>query len=37
VLISVDDDGLGVAPDQREAIFGIFDRGNAGEPVPGTG
>ena len=37
VLISVDDDGPGVAEDQREAIFGIFDRGGAGERVPGTG
>jgi PAS domain S-box-containing protein len=37
VLISVDDDGPGVAPGQREAIFGIFDRGDASERVQGTG
>jgi K+-sensing histidine kinase KdpD len=37
VLISVDDDGPGVAPDQREAIFEIFDRGAASDRVPGTG
>jgi PAS domain S-box-containing protein len=37
VLISVDDDGPGVAREDREAIFGIFDRGSAGDRVPGTG
>ena len=37
VLISVDDDGPGVAREHREAIFGIFDRGSAGDRVPGTG
>jgi len=37
VLISVDDDGPGVADEQREAIFGIFNRGSASDRVPGTG
>jgi PAS domain S-box-containing protein len=37
VLISVDDDGPGVAHEQREAIFGIFNRGGASDRVPGTG
>jgi PAS domain S-box-containing protein len=37
VLISVDDDGPGVPDEQREAIFGIFNRGSASERVPGTG
>ena len=36
VLIAVDDDGPGVADEQREAIFGIFNRGTASD-VPGTG
>jgi PAS domain S-box-containing protein len=37
VLIAVDDDGPGVAEEQREAIFGIFNRGTASDRVPGTG
>jgi PAS domain S-box-containing protein len=37
VLIAVDDDGPGVADENREAIFGIFDRGTATDRVPGTG
>jgi PAS domain S-box-containing protein len=37
VLIAVDDDGPGVADEQREAIFGIFNRGAASDRVPGTG
>ena len=37
VLISVDDDGPGVAREHREAIFEIFDRGGADDRVPGTG
>ena len=37
VLITVDDDGPGVAREWREAIFGIFDRGSASDQVPGTG
>ena len=37
VLIAVDDDGPGVADEQREAIFGIFNRGAANDGVPGTG
>jgi PAS domain S-box-containing protein len=37
VLIAVDDDGPGVADEQREAIFGIFNRGTPSDRVPGTG
>ena len=37
VLIAVDDDGPGVADEQREAIFGIFNRGTASDRAPGAG
>ena len=37
VLIAVDDDGPGVADEQRKAIFEIFNRGTASDRVPGTG
>jgi signal transduction histidine kinase len=37
VLITVDDNGPGVAREHRQAIFGIFDRGTASDRVPGTG
>jgi PAS domain S-box-containing protein len=37
VLIAVEDNGPGVADEQREAIFGIFNRGAASDRVPGTG
>ena len=37
VLITVDDDGPGVPPAEREAIFGIFTRGGGESYVPGTG
>jgi PAS domain S-box-containing protein len=37
VLIAVDDDGPGVADEQREAIFGIFNRGTTSDRAPGTG
>jgi PAS domain S-box-containing protein len=37
VLIAVDDNGPGVADEQRKAIFGIFNRGAASDRVPGTG
>ncbi|MEP6909915.1 MAG: MASE1 domain-containing protein [Actinomycetota bacterium] len=37
VLISVDDRGPGVAEDQREAIFEIFNRGSENLTVSGTG
>jgi PAS domain S-box-containing protein len=37
VLISVDDDGPGVAREDREAIFDLFNRGSGGERVQGTG
>jgi two-component system sensor histidine kinase KdpD len=37
VLISVDDEGPGVAREDREAIFELFNRGSGGERVPGTG
>ena len=36
-LITVDDDGPGVAAAEREAIFGIFTRGSGDSYVPGTG
>jgi PAS domain S-box-containing protein len=36
-LITVDDDGPGVAPAEREAIFGVFTRGSGNSYVPGTG
>jgi len=34
--ITVDDNGPGVAPDQRERVFGLMERGDPGE-VPGLG
>jgi PAS domain S-box-containing protein len=37
VFISVDDDGPGVAREDREAIFELFNRGSGGERVQGTG
>lgn len=37
VLIAVEDNGPGVADEQREAIFGIFNRGAASDRVAGTG
>jgi PAS domain S-box-containing protein len=37
VLIAVEDNGPGVADEQRETIFGIFNRGAASDRVPGTG
>ncbi len=36
VLLAVDDCGPGVPPDQREAVFEIFSRGD-GTTAPGTG
>jgi signal transduction histidine kinase len=35
--VAVDDDGPGVAPGEREAIFERFSRGSAGEPDGGFG
>jgi PAS domain S-box-containing protein len=37
VLISVDDDGPGIAEGERETIFEIFTRGSGESYVPGTG
>lgn len=37
VLITVDDDGPGIAPDERESIFNLRVRGAAGASRPGTG
>jgi two-component system sensor histidine kinase KdpD len=37
VLITVDDQGPGVAESDREAIFDLFTRGAGNEFVPGTG
>ena len=37
VLISVDDEGPGVARADREAIFDLFNQGTGGDRVPGTG
>jgi signal transduction histidine kinase len=33
----VSDNGAGVAPEERESIFDMFSRGNAGELSPGSG
>ena len=37
VLITVDDNGPGVAETDRDAIFDLFTRGAGAEHVPGTG
>ena len=37
VHVRVSDNGAGVAPDERESIFDMFSRGNAGELAPGSG
>jgi PAS domain S-box-containing protein len=37
VLIAVDDHGRGVRKDEREAVFELFNRGEAYEGVPGAG
>jgi PAS domain S-box-containing protein len=37
VLIAVDDRGCGVREDEREAVFELFNRGDAYEGVPGAG
>jgi len=37
VHVRVRDNGAGVVPDQRESIFDMFSRGDAGELAPGSG
>ena len=37
VVLSVEDDGPGIAPDDREAVFEPFHRLDADHPQPGTG
>lgn len=36
-IVSVGDDGLGVAPEYRERIFGLFQRIHARDEYPGSG
>jgi signal transduction histidine kinase len=36
ITVSVSDQGIGVAPESLEKVFGMFER-VAGEPYPGTG
>ncbi len=36
-IISVKDNGIGIAPHHKDRIFHIFERLNAGENFPGTG
>ncbi|MBG0833270.1 CHASE domain-containing protein [Planomonospora sp. ID67723] len=35
--ISVADHGIGISPDQRDAVFGAFNRARGSEGYPGTG
>ncbi|GAA3448120.1 sensor histidine kinase [Planomonospora venezuelensis] len=35
--IAVADHGIGIAPDQRDAVFGAFNRARGSEGYPGTG
>lgn len=37
VIVSVDDDGPGIAPHERESIFGLRVRGSGAATRPGTG
>ncbi len=37
VLIAVDDRGLGIREDEREAVFELFNRGDSYDDVPGAG
>ncbi len=37
VLVCVDDDGIGIAPEYRERVFGMFARLHVREAYAGTG
>jgi PAS domain S-box-containing protein len=37
VRISIEDNGIGIAPEQQERIFGLFQRLHSPEEFPGTG
>jgi signal transduction histidine kinase len=37
VRVHVEDNGRGVAPEEREAIFGMFSRGVSAQAAPGSG
>ncbi len=37
VVFSVEDNGIGIDPAMREKIFDVFERGDAGEEIEGTG
>lgn len=37
VRLCVEDNGIGIAPEYREKVFGVFERLHAAEAYPGTG
>jgi len=37
VRLVIDDDGIGIAPQHRERVFGVFERLHGSEAYPGTG